>query len=323
MNSSQILQKEIEKHLLCLKKEIANQNILIGQENTIHQLLIATLAQGHSLIESPPGLGKTTAVKKFSQLLNLSFSRIQFTPDLIPADITGTLIYISKDSEFSTHLGPIFANIILADEINRSPAKVQSALLEAMQEKQVTIGEKSHQLPQPFIVFATQNPLSYEGTYPLPEAQLDRFLLKIKIPYPSANTEKEMLSHLLNKKEKNENTQKEFCIMKMQKLVKKIHLSTQILEYITTIIQSTRPENNEKLKPFLAQGCSPRASYHLALSSQANAFLHNRSYVIPEDIKEVAASTLSHRLIMKYEAQIEKITSSSIIEKILKETRVF
>ena len=316
MGSPSATPEEFEKIFLSVQDFLEKgEEILIGQPEVIKSLLIVLLAQGNSLIESVPGLGKTRAIKLLSRLLGLKFSRIQFTPDLIPSDITGNLIYNPQKSEFSTKFGPLFAQIILADEINRAPAKVQSALLEAMEEKQVTIGEETYPLPRPFIVFATQNPIEDQGTYPLPEAQLDRFLLKISLSYPPLEEEQKMLSELIQKPLPKK--EREFPLLEAGKITEQIHLSEEILSYITRLVRATRPENNRKLEKIVVQGCSPRATYHLGLASQANALIHQRTFVAPEDIKEIASSVLAHRLILNYASETKE---EILIQEILRET---
>ncbi len=309
--------KSQDFHLLI--KEI-NQ-VIVGQKYMINRLLIGLLTNGHVLLEGVPGLAKTLAIKTLAEALDGEFSRIQFTPDLLPADVVGTLIYNIKDNDFSVKKGPIFANFILADEINRSPAKVQSALLEAMQEKQVTIGDETFKLKEPFLVLATQNPIEQEGTYPLPEAQVDRFMLKCVVSYPEFEQERTILRQNIAK-EKHQ-VSKILSIDKIfeaRDLVKEIYMDEKVESYILDIVFATRfPEkyNLSKLKPYILFGSSPRGSISMALAAKANAFLNQRGFVIPEDVKSVAKDVLRHRIGVTYEAEAENITSEDIIDQIL------
>ncbi len=300
--------------------------VIIGQKHLIDNLIIALLADGHILLEGVPGLAKTLSIKTLAQIVNVSFSRIQFTPDLLPADLIGTLIYSQKKEEFTVKLGPIFANFILADEINRSPAKVQSALLEAMQERQVTIGDKTNKLPEPFLVMATQNPLEQEGTYPLPEAQIDRFMLKVLVDYPKREEERQIIRiNLAQQFPKPNAVVNGEQILNARKLVKDIHLSDKIENYILDIVFATRyPEsyNLEKLKALIRYGASPRASIYLALASKAKAFMEHRAFVLPDDVKSVAFEVLRHRIGLTYEAEAENISSDDIITEILNNVEV-
>lgn len=300
---------------------------IIGQETMISRLLIALLADGHILLEGVPGLAKTLAVKTLAMATGAEFSRIQFTPDLLPADVTGTLIFNQKTESFNVKKGPVFANFVLADEINRAPAKVQSALLEAMQEKQITIGEESYPLPQPFLVLATQNPIEQEGTYPLPEAQIDRFMMKVVLGYPSVEEEKKIL-RLNVKREGTEVPDKVITpedLLRIKDLIRDVYLSDKIEQYIVDIVFATRfPENYqlEELKKYISSGCSPRASISLALAGKANAFLNNRAYVIPEDIRTIAQDVIGHRIGLSYEAEIDGITEQQVVQKILNKVEV-
>lgn len=305
-----------------LKNEI--HKIIIGQEYVIDRILIGLLADGHILIEGVPGLAKTLLIKTLSKCVQVKFQRIQFTPDLLPADIIGTLVYNPQTTQFTVKKGPIFANIILADEINRAPAKTQSALLEAMQERQVTIGEQTYKLEQPFLVLATQNPIEQEGTYPLPEAQVDRFMLKIKIEYPQKDEEKEILELTPQKLEEKFNSLKPIIspsdILKVRKIIDEIYIDEKLKEYILNIIFSTREPQNYNLsdiKSFIMYGASPRASIYLVLASKCYAFLNHRGYVIPDDIKSMAYDVLRHRIILTYEAEAEEVSSDDIIKQIL------
>jgi len=302
-----------------LIKEI-NQTI-IGQEKMVESLLIGLLGNGHILLEGVPGLAKTLAIKTLSEAVDGSFSRIQFTPDLLPADVVGTLIYNVKENDFSIKKGPIFANFVLADEINRSPAKVQSALLEAMQEKQVTIGDETYKLDTPFLVLATQNPVEQEGTYPLPEAQMDRFMLKTVISYPSFQAEQMILRNSINqtfpKVEKVISLQD---ILEAREMVKQIYMDEKIEKYILDIVFATRnPENVglEKLKNMISYGSSPRGSINLAQAAKVYAFLRKRAFVIPDDVRAVAKDVLRHRIGITYEAEAENVSPEEIIDNIL------
>ena len=298
------------------RAEIARS--LIGQRYMVDRLLIGLLADGHVLVEGVPGLAKTTAVKALAQSTNLEFSRIQFTPDLLPADLIGTQIYQPSTGEFTTRKGPVFGNVLLADEINRSPAKVQSALLEAMQERQVTIGAQTWKLPQPFLVLATQNPLEQEGTYPLPEAQVDRFMLKLNVTYPSLEEELEILE-LVNAIPESPNpvTNAEE-ILKTQALVREIQIKDLLMRYIVDLVRATRGQlADSELKRTIEVGASPRASIALAAASRAHAFLDGRGYALPEDVKAVAPDVFRHRVIPTYEAEADGIHVEQIIERIL------
>ena len=302
-----------------------NQTI-VGQKHLVNSLLIGLLSDGHILLEGVPGLAKTLAIKTLSSLINAQFSRIQFTPDLLPADVIGTQVYSQKSEMFTVKQGPVFANFVLADEINRAPAKVQSALLEAMQEHQVTIGEKTMPLPSPFLVMATQNPIEQEGTYALPEAQVDRFMLKVLINFPSLEEEKKIIrAHL------NDGFKKVMPIIDLQKivqareLVKQVYLDERIEQYIADIVFATRyPEQYKlgELGNYIAFGGSPRASINLALAARTCAFIKRRGYVIPEDVREVAHDVLRHRIGLTYEAEAENITTDAIIDKILNKIEV-
>ena len=294
-----------------LKRE--TQKVIVGQEQMIDRLLLGLLTNGHVLLEGLPGLAKTMAIKALSKAINSKFSRIQFTPDLLPADIIGTMIYNPSLNEFTVRKGPIFANFILTDEINRAPAKVQSALLEAMQEKQVTIGNETFFLEEPFLVLATQNPIEQEGTYPLPEAQVDRFMLKVKIGYPTLLEEKEIIRRSLLE-ENPENTIRAVVqpadILKARQSVKRIYMDEKIERYILDIVFATRfPQNYGlgELSNLIQYGASPRASVNLAIAGKANAFLHRRGFVIPEDIRQICPDILRHRIGLTYEAEAENV----------------
>ncbi len=294
---------------------------IVGQKHMIDSLLIGLLSNGHILLEGVPGLAKTLAITSLSKAIDGKFARIQFTPDLLPADLLGTMIYSQKKEEFQIKKGPIFANFVLADEINRSPAKVQSALLEAMQERQVTIGAETFPLPDPFLVMATQNPIEQEGTYPLPEAQVDRFMLKVVISYPKQEEEMQILRQNISNTFKAVNAVvTPTDINKAREVVREVYLDEKIEKYITDIVFASRyPEKYrmEKLKPMIAFGGSPRASISLALAAKAYAFIKRRGYVVPEDIRAVAHDVLRHRIGLTYEAEAENITSVDVINEIL------
>ena len=295
--------------------------VIVGQKHMIERLLIGLLGQGHILLEGVPGLAKTLAINTLSQAVSGAFSRIQFTPDLLPADVIGTLIYNMKSNDFTIKKGPIFANFVLADEINRAPAKVQSALLEAMQEKQVTIGDDTFSLDKPFLVMATQNPVEQEGTYPLPEAQVDRFMLKTVIDYPKLEDEQQIVrSNLKGDFEKIKPVVSVKEILKAQESVREVYMDEKIEKYILDIIFATRyPEryNLEDLKPLISFGASPRGSINLATAAKCYAFIKHRGYVIPEDVRAVVLDVLRHRVGLTYEAEAENITSEDIINKIV------
>jgi MoxR-like ATPase len=295
--------------------------VIVGQKYMVERLLIGLLGQGHILLEGVPGLAKTLAINTLSQAVHGSFSRIQFTPDLLPADVVGTLIYNIKENEFSIKKGPIFANFVLADEINRAPAKVQSALLEAMQEKQVTIGEETFKLEKPFLVMATQNPVEQEGTYPLPEAQVDRFMLKAVIDYPKIEDERLVIrQNLKGAFEKVNQVVTLEQILRAQQAVREVYMDEKIEKYILDIIFATRyPENYNlaNLKPLISFGSSPRGSINLAIAAKCYAFIKRRGYVIPEDVRAVVHDVLRHRIGVTYEAEAENITSMDIINKIV------
>lgn len=308
-----------------LKMEIGK--VIVGQKYLIDRLIIGILANGHILVEGVPGLAKTLSIKTLSQAINTKFQRIQFTPDLLPADLIGTLIYNPKEGVFTTKKGPIFANIILADEINRAPAKVQSALLEAMQERQVTIGENTYKLEEPFLVMATQNPIEQEGTYPLPEAQIDRFMLKLNISYPNKDEEHAILKRMSF-------TEKEIDvkpvvnpndIIRARKVVDEVYLDEKIEKYIVDVVFATREPKNYKLEDLaglIQYGASPRASIYLTIASKAYAFLQGRGYVTPQDVKNIGMDVLRHRVIVSYEAEAEEKTSEDIVKRVFDEIEV-
>jgi MoxR-like ATPase len=295
--------------------------VIVGQKNMVERLIIALLADGHILLEGVPGLAKTQAITVLAKTINAKFSRIQFTPDLLPADVTGTMIYSPKEEAFFVKKGPVFSNFVLADEINRAPAKVQSALLEAMQERQITIGEQTFKLQEPFLVLATQNPIEQEGTYPLPEAQLDRFMMKVVIDYPSKEEEKQILrSQIAVKKVAVRPIVSLENIICAREVVKEVYLDAKIENYITDIVFATRyPEEYGlgKLKSLINYGASPRATINLALASRALAFVRRRGYVIPEDVRSICLDVMRHRIGLTYEAEAENIKSEDIITEIV------
>ncbi|MDR1585611.1 MAG: AAA family ATPase [Prevotellaceae bacterium] len=294
---------------------------IVGQKHLVESLLIGLLSDGHILLEGVPGLAKTLAIKTLAELIKADFSRIQFTPDLLPADVVGTMIYSQKEEKFSIKKGPIFANLVLADEINRAPAKVQSALLEAMQERQVTIGEKTYKLEEPFLVMATQNPIEQEGTYPLPEAQVDRFMLKVVINYPRKDEEKLIIRQNIHKGDrKTLPVLTPADIIKAREVVREVYIDEKIERYIVDIVFATRfPQDYGlgNLKEMISFGASPRASINMALAARAYAFIKRRGYVIPEDVRAVCYDVLRHRIGLSYEAEANNITSEEIITEIL------
>ncbi len=295
--------------------------VIVGQKGLVENLLIGLLAGGHILLEGVPGLAKTLAINTLAQAVDAKFSRIQFTPDLLPADLIGTMIYSQKNESFEVHKGPVFANFVLADEINRSPAKVQSALLEAMQEKQVTIGDKTFPLPQPFLVMATQNPIEQEGTYPLPEAQVDRFMLKVIVGYPKKDEERQIIRMNNSGEFPHANpVVKPEDIIRAREVVRDVYMDEKIEKYIVDIVYATRtPEdyNLANIKNLISYGASPRASISLSLAAKAYAFIKRRGYVIPEDVRAVSAEVLRHRIGLTYEAEAENVTTENIISEVL------
>ena len=300
--------------------------IIVGQKHLVESLLIGLLSDGHVLLEGVPGLAKTLAIKTLASLIDAKYSRIQFTPDLLPADVVGTMVYSQKDESFQVKKGPIFANFVLADEINRAPAKVQSALLEAMQERQVTIGKETFLLPEPFLVLATQNPIEQEGTYPLPEAQVDRFMLKVIIDYPKQEEEKLIIRQNINGEKFNvKPILKAEEIIEARKVVRQVYLDEKSERYIVDIVFATRyPEKYDlkELKDMIGFGGSPRASINLALAARTYAFIKRRGYVIPEDVRAVAHDVLRHRIGLTYEAEASNVTSDEIVSKILNKVEV-
>lgn len=305
----QLVRKEIEK-------------VIVGQSYMLDRLIIALLADGHILLEGVPGLAKTLAIKSISNTMDALFSRIQFTPDLLPADVTGTLVYNQKSESFSVKKGPIFANFVLADEINRAPAKVQSALLEAMEEKQITIGDETFELPKPFLVLATQNPIDQEGTYNLPEAQVDRFMMKVILDYPKIEDEKLILRSNIRKEglTKLSKIINVSDVLRIRELVREIYVDEKIEQYIVDLVFATRNPTKyglPNLQNLISFGCSPRASINLALAGKAHAFMQNRAFVTPEDIRAVAVDVMQHRIGLSYEAEAENMNAKQIIEAII------
>lgn len=296
-------------------------NTVLGQKDMLRSLLTGIVAGGHVLLEGLPGLAKTTAVKAFADAVDLSFKRIQFTPDLLPADLLGTTIYNAKEARFETRKGPLFTHLVLADEINRAPSKVQTALLEAMQEKQITIGDQTFLLEEPFLVLATQNPIEQEGTYPLPEAQIDRFLLKVKVGYPTKAEEVRILDAVAGKGlAVTQRVATRDDILRARQTVRKVYMDERIQEYIVSLVGATRDPagaGRPELAALIEVGASPRASIGLAHAAKANAFIEGRAYTTPEDIKAVAMDVLRHRIILSYEAEAEEVTTETIIQKIL------
>jgi MoxR-like ATPase len=321
------INEKIIKESEFVEKIVAEiSKVIVGQTYMIERLLIGLLSNGHILLEGVPGLAKTLTVKTLSSTIKTKFQRIQFTPDLLPADLLGTLIFNQKDGEFTTKKGPIFSNLILADEINRSPAKVQSALLEAMQERQVTIGENTFQLEDPFLVLATQNPIEQEGTYPLPEAQVDRFMLKLSVGYPSPEEELEIMRRVTKTGEiKIKPIVAPPEIMRAREAVKEIYIDEKIEKYIVDIVFATRNPGKyglEELKDLITFGASPRASIFLALAAKAHAFLRRRGYVTPEDVRSIGMDVMRHRVILSYEAEAEEMGTEDVIRKVLNRVEV-
>jgi len=302
------------------------RKVIVGQKGLIDRMMVALLCRGHLLVEGVPGLAKTLAVKTLGQVLGLQFSRIQFTPDLLPADLVGTLIFQQKTGEFVARKGPVFANLLLADEINRAPAKVQSALLEAMQERQVTLGDATHALPEPFLVFATQNPIEHEGTYPLPEAQVDRFLLKARVEYPKREEERQILDRMISgdvppvARVLEGDAVRHLCLR-----AREIYLDDRIRDYIVALVAATRRPRESGLSEMahvISYGASPRATLALSEASRALAFLRGRGYVVPEDVKEIAHDVLRHRILLTYEAEAENVTTENVVDRLLERVEV-
>jgi MoxR-like ATPase len=318
--------ERIERESAFVKTLVSEiDKVIVGQRAMVERLLIGLLADGHVLIEGVPGLAKTLAVRTLARAINTKFQRIQFTPDLLPADLIGTMIYSQSTGGFTTKKGPIFANLVLADEINRAPAKVQSALLEAMQERQVTIGEQTYPLEQPFLVLATQNPIEQEGTYPLPEAQVDRFMLKLRVTYPSREEELEIMNRMAGGREPvAQPVVTPDAILRARSLAAEIYVDEKIKKYILDIVFATREPRafGLDIAGLIAYGASPRASIYLSIAARAHAFLRGRPYVTPEDIKAIAMDVLRHRVIITYEAEAEELTSEDIVQRVLDSVEV-
>jgi len=302
------------------------RKVIVGQKTLVERMMVALLCRGHLLVEGVPGLAKTLAVKTLGQALDLDFARIQFTPDLLPADLVGTMIYQQKTGEFVARKGPVFTNLLLADEINRAPAKVQSALLESMQERQVTLGDVSHPLPDPFLVFATQNPIEQEGTYPLPEAQVDRFLLKAKVDYPTREEERQILDRMISGEAPTvSRVISGDAVRALTTRVREIYMDDRLRDYMVALVSATRNPRDVglvDLAPLIGYGASPRATLAFSEASRAVAFLRGRGYVVPEDVKEIARDVLRHRVLLTYEAEAEDVTSDTVIDRILERVEV-
>jgi len=323
----QKIKEQVLKHheqIEAVKSEV--RKVLVGQDAMLSRLMIAMLTGGHVLLEGVPGLAKTTAIKALAAAVHCKFNRIQFTPDLLPADLIGTLIYNPREGNFTTRKGPIFANLILADEINRAPSKVQSALLESMQERQVTIGDTTYQLEDPFLVLATQNPIEQEGTYPLPEAQVDRFMLKVHIGYPSKAEERKVVDAVLDDVRREVKPVLEPSqLLAARQVVGTIYMDDKIKDYVLDLVTATRTPEAYKLpelKPLIEYGASPRASINLCLAARANAFLNGRGYVTPQDVKDIAYDVLRHRVLLTFEAEAEETTADDVVKKILESVPV-
>jgi len=322
---NQDLKQEHQRKIKQVTEEVGK--VVVGQQYMVNRLMIGLFTQGHILLEGVPGLAKTLTVNSLANVLHLDFKRIQFTPDLLPADLIGTMIYNQQKAEFEVKKGPIFANMILADEVNRSPAKVQSALLESMQEKQVTIGETSFELDRPFLVMATQNPVDQEGTYPLPEAQVDRFMLKVHVDYPSKEDELEVMRRMSNMRFDSslETILTKEDIFSIREEINQVTISESLEKYIIELVFATRDPKNyglSDLAHYIEFGASPRASINLNLAAKAVAFFDERDYVLPEDIKEVARDVMNHRILLNYEAEADSVTTTDIIEKLLEKVRI-
>ncbi|NQV51070.1 MAG: MoxR family ATPase [Candidatus Marinimicrobia bacterium] len=324
---TELNEKIKEKSLFIKTLETEAAKVIVGQRGMIRRILIGLLSNGHILLEGVPGLAKTLTIKTLAELIDTNFNRIQFTPDLLPADLLGTLIYNQKNGEFIVKKGPLFGNIILADEINRSPAKVQAALLESMQEKQITIGDTTYKLEEPFLVLATQNPIEQEGTYPLPEAQVDRFMLKLKVDYPTDEEEFEIIKRMAHPEPKFDikPVVKKAQILEARNVVDEIYIDDKIFKYIVSLVMATRDPAKAglaDLAPLIEYGASPRASINLALAAKANAFINQRGYVTPDDIRAIGMDVLRHRVLVSYEAEAEEVTSEDIVQRIFEVTEV-
>ncbi len=323
----QKLNEAVREESLQLQAAVAEMHkVIVGQANLIDRMVITLLCRGHLLVEGVPGLAKTLAVKTLGQVLDLSFARIQFTPDLLPADLVGTMVFQAKTGEFVTRQGPVFTNLLLADEINRAPAKVQSALLEAMQERQVTIGDTTHPLPVPFLVFATQNPIEQEGTYPLPEAQVDRFLLKAKVDYPTQAEERAILDRMVaGEPPAVARTLRRDALLRIVALVLDVYLDERIRDYMVALVRATRSPQEVglgEIAHLIAFGASPRATLAFSHAARAVALLRGRGFVIPEDVKEIAKDVLRHRILLTYEAEAENVTTDEIVARLLERVEV-
>ena len=321
------LNRDVERETLTLKRiEAELRKVIVGQDYLLDRLLVGLLARGHVLIEGVPGLAKTLAVKTLAQTLHIDAQRIQFTPDLLPADLVGTLIYDQRSGDFLPRKGPVFTHLLLADEINRAPAKVQSALLECMEERQVTLGDRTWPLPEPFMVLATQNPIEQEGTYPLAEAQIDRFMMKLRVDYPSRSEESEILDRMLvDRGVKASPVVDRDHLLALRSVVDQVYLDTKMKGYILDLVMATRDPRAAGLRDLvdlIAFGASPRATLFLARAAKAMALVRGRGYVIPEDVKELAADVLRHRIILTYEAEAEEVTSDAVVAKLLDRIRV-
>jgi MoxR-like ATPase len=322
-----VMQEQIEQQSLFVNDLLAQINqVIVGQERLVERVLTALLADGHVLLEGVPGLAKTLLIRTTAEAIHADFSRIQFTPDLLPADLIGTQVYNPQMGVFSIHRGPIFTNLLLADEINRAPAKVQSALLEAMQERQVTIASKTDKLSDLFMVMATQNPIEQEGTYPLPEAQVDRFMFKLLVEYPARNDERNMLDRMTGAQKPHARAVVEpATILSARRLVKDVYVDERLKDYVLNLVLATRKPSEhglERLKPLISFGASPRAGIYLIEATRAHAFLHGRGFVIPDDIKEIAPDVLRHRVIPSYEAEAENVSSDEIVRQVLAQVPV-
>jgi MoxR-like ATPase len=321
------LNETVREESLQVQAAVAEmRKVIVGQRSLLDRMMVALLCRGHLLVEGVPGLAKTLAVKTLGQVLGLQFSRIQFTPDLLPADLVGTLIFHQKTGEFVARKGPVFTNLLLADEINRAPAKVQSALLEAMQERQVTLGDATHPLPDPFLVFATQNPIEHEGTYPLPEAQVDRFLLKAKVDYPKRDEERQILDRMMSGEVPAVSRVLEAdAVHRLCQRVREVYLDERIRDYIVSLVSATRRPRESGLGDIahvIAFGASPRATLALSEAARALAFLRGRGYVVPEDVKEIAHDVLRHRILLTYEAEAENVASENVVDRVLERVEV-
>ena len=323
----QVLNEHVKKESQFVERVVEEVGrVIVGQRYMIERLLLGIICDGHVLIEGVPGLAKTLSVRTLARVIDAVFGRIQFTPDLLPADLIGTMVYSQKTGEFTPHKGPIFTNIVLADEINRAPAKVQSALLEAMQERQVTIGATTFKLPEPFLVLATENPIEQEGTYPLPEAQVDRFMFKLKVSYPNKDEERRILERMsggeIPEVEKRISTED---ILRCRKVVREVYIDEKIKDYIVSLVLATRQPAEHglaELEGLIEYGASPRASIYLAQAARANAFMRRRGYVTPEDVKVVGLDVLRHRVILTYEAEAQELTSEDIVRKVFDRVEV-